>query len=65
MMHPSLLLADEPTGNLDQRAGQLVFELLQDLCRRHGLTSILVTHNTALADAMDRCLVLEDGLLRS
>ncbi len=63
LMKPSLLLADEPTGNLDSRSGNLVFELLQKLCSERSLAAIMVTHNMTLADEMDRCLHLEDGIL--
>ena len=64
VMSPSLLLADEPTGNLDSRAGELVFELLHDLCRDRQLSTIMVTHNTKLAARMDHCLTLQDGVLK-
>ncbi len=60
---PSVLLADEPTGNLDHKTGEMVFELLEDLHRSHGLTSVLVTHNHAFARRCDRVLSLEDGSL--
>ena len=63
VMEPALLLADEPTGNLDTRSGDIVFSLLQHLCRRHNLSTIMVTHNTKLADQMDHCRVLRDGIL--
>jgi len=63
IMEPDLLLADEPTGNLDSRAGRLVFNLLQDLSRKRSLAVLMVTHNTELADKMDRCLTLQDGNL--
>jgi len=63
IMEPELLLADEPTGNLDSRAGELVFELLHDLCRDRHLSTIMVTHNIKLAERMDHCLTLEDGRL--
>jgi lipoprotein-releasing system ATP-binding protein len=63
MMKPDLLLADEPTGNLDSRAGTLVFDLLQDICRKRSLAVLMVTHNLQLADKMDRCLTLRDGYL--
>ncbi len=62
---PSLLLADEPTGNLDERTGQLIFDLLDGLRRRRGLTSILVTHNMQFARRCDRVLRLEDGSLHA
>ena len=64
IMKPELLLADEPTGNLDSRAGRLVFELLQNLCRERALSVLMVTHNMELAGKMDRILNLQDGLLR-
>ncbi len=64
IMKPELLLADEPTGNLDSRAGRLVFELLQNLCRERALSILMVTHNMELAAKMDRILTLQDGLLR-
>lgn len=63
IMEPNLLLADEPTGNLDSRAGDIVFDLLQNLCRKRSLAVLMVTHNLQLAGRMDRCLTLEDGLL--
>jgi lipoprotein-releasing system ATP-binding protein len=61
---PSLLLADEPTGNLDERTGASVFDLLSNLRRRRNLTAILVTHNHQFARRCDRVLELEAGLLR-
>ena len=61
---PSLLLADEPTGNLDERTGEKVFELLADLRRRRNLTSILVTHNRRFAESCGKVLRLEGGKLR-
>jgi len=63
IMKPDLLLADEPTGNLDSRAGRLVFDLLQALCRERSLAVLMVTHNMELADKMDRRLTLQDGRL--
>jgi lipoprotein-releasing system ATP-binding protein len=62
---PSVLLADEPTGNLDERTAESVFRLLADLRRRRGLTCVLVTHNLRFAGECDRILRLEEGLLRS
>lgn len=64
IMQPALLLADEPTGNLDSRAGNLVFDLLHRLCRERSLAALLVTHNMELAGRMDTCLTLKDGILR-
>jgi len=63
--NPSLLLADEPTGNLDERTGELIFELLADLRRKRNLTAILVTHNLQFARRCDRVLKLEGGALES
>lgn len=60
---PKLLLADEPTGDLDTRTGEAVFELIQGLHRAHGLTSILVTHNTDFAARCGRMLRLKNGRL--
>jgi lipoprotein-releasing system ATP-binding protein len=62
---PKLLLADEPTGDLDERNTESIFELMQRLHRSHRLTSILATHNLSLAQRADRVLALEHGLLVS
>ncbi len=61
---PRLLLADEPTGNLDARTGALVFAVLEDLHRTRHLTSVIATHNEAIARRCDRVLHLHDGALR-
>jgi len=61
---PALLLADEPTGDLDERNANAVFELMQRLHREYQLTSILATHNTVLAGRADRVLQLEHGVLQ-
>jgi lipoprotein-releasing system ATP-binding protein len=58
---PSVLLADEPTGNLDEATGAELQRLLGDMHREHGLTSIIVTHNTALAASCSRVVRLEGG----
>lgn len=60
---PKVLLADEPTGDLDNRTADLVFNLIERLHQSHGLTSVLVTHNLTLADRCDRVLRLERGRL--
>ncbi len=60
---PPLLLADEPTGNLDERNARIVEELLFELVRRYQRTMILVTHDTGLAGRADRSLVLGGGAL--
>jgi len=62
---PRVLLADEPTGDLDERNAWAVFELLERLHRAHGLTSLIATHNLALAERCDRILGLENGVLRT
>lgn len=62
---PSLLLADEPTGDLDEKTGAAMFELLTKLTRKRGLTSILVTHNLQFARQCDRVLRLEAGVLKT
>ncbi len=61
--NPSLLLADEPTGNLDERNGEMIFDLLAGLQRRRNLTSVLVTHNLHFARRCGRILRLEGGAL--
>jgi putative ABC transport system ATP-binding protein len=58
---PRLVLADEPTGNLDGETGRQVIALLFDLARRHGTTLILITHDHALAESCDRIVRLTDG----
>jgi lipoprotein-releasing system ATP-binding protein len=63
VMHPSLLLADEPTGNLDEHTAETLHELLREMHREQGLTSIIATHNSRLASACDRVLRLEEGTL--
>ncbi len=63
IMGPSLLLADEPTGNLDYASGQQVFALLQELSSSLGLATVMVTHNLELAGRMHRILTLREGRL--
>jgi lipoprotein-releasing system ATP-binding protein len=62
---PSVLLADEPTGDLDEQNAWAVFELLERLHRTHRLTSLIATHNLALAARCDRILGLEHGVLQT
>jgi lipoprotein-releasing system ATP-binding protein len=59
--NPSILLADEPTGNLDFRTGEMIFQLLERLHHTHHLTSVFVTHNLSFARRCDRVLMLESG----
>jgi lipoprotein-releasing system ATP-binding protein len=61
---PQLLLADEPTGNLDPQTGQTIAGLLQAMHAKHGLTSIIVTHNDKLAQICSRIYRLENGKLQ-
>ena len=62
-LEPPLLLADEPTGNLDPESGDQVFRLLLELQARHGTTGVLVTHNPEIAARCTRTLRLEGGVL--
>lgn len=61
---PKLLLADEPTGNLDQATSEQVFDALLSIVRQTGLSALIATHNPALASRMDRTITLEQGRLR-
>jgi putative ABC transport system ATP-binding protein len=60
-LHPPLLLADEPTGNLDSATGGAIIDLLLALQREHASTLVLVTHDAALAERADRVIGLRDG----
>jgi lipoprotein-releasing system ATP-binding protein len=62
---PRLLLADEPTGNLDPDTAEQVFSTLMELVRETGLSALIATHNLALADRMDRVVRMENGQLGS
>jgi putative ABC transport system ATP-binding protein len=62
---PRLLLADEPTGNLDRKTGEAVMDLLFDQRRRHGTTLLLITHDPALAARCERQIRIEDGRIVS
>jgi len=59
--NPDILLADEPTGNLDSKRSQEIGEVLKRLNEKEGLTVLLVTHNLALAKLADRTVELRDG----
>src|SRR4030095_204515 len=64
-LEPGLLLADEPTGNLDSATGTRIIELLLELKRRRGATLVLVTHDEALARHADRVVTLRDGRVKN
>jgi len=63
VMHPAVLLADEPTGDLDEATAEALHGLLREMHRNFGLTSIIATHNPRLAAACDRVLRLQEGRL--
>ncbi len=65
LLDPKILLADEPTGNLDRATGESVLELLLEEQRSRGLAMILVTHDERLAERCQRVLVMEDGRIQS
>jgi predicted ABC-type transport system involved in lysophospholipase L1 biosynthesis ATPase subunit len=64
VMQPDVLLADEPTGDLDEHTADSLHELLSEMHRESGLTSIIATHNPRLAAACHRVFRLEDGRLK-
>jgi len=64
VMHPTLLLADEPTGDLDEHTATALHGLLRDMHQAYGLTSVIATHNARLAASCDRVLRLESGRLQ-
>ncbi len=59
--NPKLMLCDEPTGALDYQTGKQVLKLLQDTCRMHGMTVIIITHNSALTPMADRVVKIKNG----
>lgn len=59
--NPKLLLCDEPTGALDYNTGKSILKLLQDTCRLHGMTVVLITHNLAIAPMADRVIQIKNG----
>src|SRR5512139_1720451 len=63
--HPVLLLADEPTGELDSATAQQILELLQRMNERYGLTTIIVTHDPHIARAVNRVVTIRDGRISS
>ncbi|MBR7040116.1 MAG: ABC transporter ATP-binding protein [Oscillospiraceae bacterium] len=62
---PKILLCDEPTGALDYQTGKAVLALLQDTCRKKGMTVIVITHNSALAGMADRIITVRSGTIQS
>jgi len=63
MLEPKIILADEPTGNLDLEEGKKIFELFLELRRQRGITFIIATHNQEMKNYFDRILRLKDGVL--
>jgi putative ABC transport system ATP-binding protein len=63
--NPPVLFADEPTGNLDQKTGQAVMDLILGLAKTRGTTLVLITHDKALAQRCDRTLTMQDGRLEA
>jgi ABC-type lipoprotein export system ATPase subunit len=63
VMRPAVLLADEPTGDLDEQTAASLHELLREMHQSHHLTSVIATHNLRLAAACDRVLRLHEGQL--
>ena len=62
---PKLLLCDEPTGALDYNTGKAVLKLLQDMCRKNGVTVVIITHNSALTAMADRVIKVKNGTVES
>lgn len=62
--NPALVLADEPTGNLDHKTTESIFELIQTLNAEQNIAFLLVTHDMSLAQKLSRCLTMQDGILK-
>jgi lipoprotein-releasing system ATP-binding protein len=60
---PEIIFADEPTGNLDSKHSDELIDLLINLNKKHGQTFVIATHNKDIANKMDRCFNLKDGIL--
>jgi putative ABC transport system ATP-binding protein len=65
MMDPPLILADEPTGNLDTKTGAAIIALLTDIAHQYGRSVVMVTHNLDASSATDRVITLTDGRIGS
>jgi lipoprotein-releasing system ATP-binding protein len=65
VMNPALVLADEPTGNLDTKSADSVFDLMRDMNKTNGTTFLIVTHDPRLAQRCDRIIELVDGSIAS
>ena len=65
MQQPDLVLADEPTGNLDSHTGEALFALLRQLNHSRGTTFVIVTHNDKLSSQADRIVSMQDGMIVS
>ena len=62
--NPKLLLCDEPTGALDSVTGQRIIELLQKNCKKMGMTTVIITHNTVIADVADKVIKIKNGTVK-
>jgi lipoprotein-releasing system ATP-binding protein len=62
--HPAVIIADEPTGNLDQDNAHMVFEVLLDVCRKEGTSILMATHNLELAGKLSRVIDIHNGTVR-
>ena len=60
---PSIIVADEPTGNLDHKTGDVIVKLMHELCRNKGITFVIVTHDPSMGELADRVLYMQDGLI--
>ena len=65
MNNPKLVLADEPSGNLDSKNSRMLYELMAKLSKEHRTSFIIVTHNEEYASMSDRCLRMQDGQLQN
>jgi putative ABC transport system ATP-binding protein len=63
--NPKLLLCDEPTGALDYETGKSILQLLQDTCRKNGVTVVVITHNMAITPMADRVIRIKSGKVES